>query len=116
MVDVPEPPESDGAILVETLGLGICGTDREIVAGHYGWSPSGRDRLIIGHESLGRVLEAPADAARWISGEPVLNEELHDAQWLLPAALNGLNTTEGLAEIVSDAFDRLAADDHKSPR
>ena len=28
----------------------------------YGWAPPGRDRLILGHESLGRVLEAPADS------------------------------------------------------
>ncbi len=31
--DVPEPPASDGAVLVRTLALGVCGTDREIVAG-----------------------------------------------------------------------------------
>ena len=47
-------------------------------------------------------------AARWISGEPVLNEELDDARWLDPAALAGLRTTEGLAEIVAAAFERLA--------
>ncbi len=42
-------------------------------------------------------------AARWLSGEPVLNEELDDARWLDPADLAGLNTTEGLAEIVGNA-------------
>jgi threonine dehydrogenase-like Zn-dependent dehydrogenase len=60
--DVDEPPESDGPILVETLAVGICGTDIEILSGAYGWSPPGRDRLVLGHESLGRVLEAPPDA------------------------------------------------------
>ncbi len=40
--------------------MGVCGTDREIVAGEYGWAPPGRERLVIGHESLGRVREAPA--------------------------------------------------------
>jgi glucose 1-dehydrogenase len=58
--EVPEPPRSDGDVLVETLAIGICGTDREIAAGHYGWAPPGADRLIIGHESLGRVIEADA--------------------------------------------------------
>jgi threonine dehydrogenase-like Zn-dependent dehydrogenase len=58
--DVPAPPQSDGAVLVRALALGICGTDREIIAGHYGWPPVGQDRLIIGHESLGRVEQAPA--------------------------------------------------------
>jgi len=47
-------------------------------------------------------------AARWISGEPVLNDELDDARWLDPAELTGLRTTEGLAEIVTAAFERLA--------
>ena len=47
-------------------------------------------------------------AARWLSGEPVLNEELDDARWLDPAALSGLRTTEGLAEIVAAAIERLA--------
>lgn len=42
-------------------------------------------------------------AARWLSGEPVLNDELDDARWLEPAALAGLETTEGLAEIVTAA-------------
>jgi threonine dehydrogenase-like Zn-dependent dehydrogenase len=40
--------------------VGVCGTDREIAAGEYGWAPPGATRLVIGHESLGRVLEAPA--------------------------------------------------------
>ena len=47
-------------------------------------------------------------AARWRSGEPVLNEELDDARWLAPAELAGLRTTEGLAEIVAAAAERLA--------
>jgi threonine dehydrogenase-like Zn-dependent dehydrogenase len=57
--DVDEPPESDGPILVETLAVGICGTDIEILSGEYGWAAPGKERLILGHESLGRVLEAP---------------------------------------------------------
>jgi threonine dehydrogenase-like Zn-dependent dehydrogenase len=59
--DMPEPPESDGAVLVRTLALGVCGTDREIVSGEYGFAPPGEKRLVIGHESLGRVEQAPAD-------------------------------------------------------
>jgi threonine dehydrogenase-like Zn-dependent dehydrogenase len=59
--EIAEPPRSDGAVLVRTLALGVCGTDREIVSGAYGWAPPGQKRLVIGHESLGRVQEAPAD-------------------------------------------------------
>ena len=47
-------------------------------------------------------------AARWLSGEPILNEELDDARWLNPAELSSLRTTEGLAEIVAAAIERLA--------
>ena len=45
-------------MLVWTLAVGVCGTDFEIVSGQYGWAPPGQERLIIGHESLGRVEEA----------------------------------------------------------
>ena len=57
--DYPDPPLSDGTVLVRAVALGICGTDRDIVSGHYGWAPPGARRLIIGHESLGNVVEAP---------------------------------------------------------
>lgn len=46
-------------------------------------------------------------AARWVSGEPQLNEELDDARWLRPDEIAGLKTTEGLDEIVAAAFERL---------
>ena len=46
-------------------------------------------------------------AARWLAGEPVLNEELDDARWLAPSELSGLRTTEGLAEIVAAAVKHL---------
>jgi len=57
--EVAEPPAEDGPVLVEVLAVGVCGTDGDILAGKYGWAPPGRERLILGHESLGRVLEAP---------------------------------------------------------
>ena len=48
-------------------------------------------------------------AARWISGEPQLNDELAEARWLKLDELSSLQTTEGLAEIVAAAFERMAA-------
>ena len=48
-------------------------------------------------------------AARWLSGEVALNDELADAKWLLPSELSGLKTTEGLADIVTAAAELIAA-------
>ena len=58
LTDMPEPPLDDGPILVQTQAIGVCGTDAEIINGDYGWAPPGEERLIIGHESLGKVIEA----------------------------------------------------------
>jgi threonine dehydrogenase-like Zn-dependent dehydrogenase len=55
--EVPEPSFELGSVLVEALGVGVCGTDVEIADGLYGWAPPGAGRLILGHESLGRVLD-----------------------------------------------------------
>ena len=58
LADMPEPPDQDGPVLVQTDAIGVCGTDLEIINGEYGWAPPGEERLIIGHESVGRVVEA----------------------------------------------------------
>ncbi|MEV0062358.1 glucose 1-dehydrogenase [Nocardia sp. NPDC050718] len=58
--DVPDPVAGPNELLVDGVSLGICGTDREIASGIYGWAPPGRERLVLGHESLGRVRTAPA--------------------------------------------------------
>jgi threonine dehydrogenase-like Zn-dependent dehydrogenase len=55
--DVPEPDVRDGTVLVEAIAVGVCGTDVEIAEGKYGWAPEGKPRLVLGHESLGRVLD-----------------------------------------------------------
>ncbi len=60
--EVPEPDVSEGTIEVRTVALGVCGTDRDIVSGAYGAAPPGQARLILGHESLGRVESAPDDS------------------------------------------------------
>ncbi len=54
-----EPQPGEHELLVDGLAVGVCGTDRDIAAGEYGWAPPGRDRLALGHESLGRVRHAP---------------------------------------------------------
>ena len=61
--DLPEPVAIEAAVLVEAVALGVCGTDIEIVDGEYGMAPPDARRLVLGHESLGRVLDAPPGSA-----------------------------------------------------
>lgn len=58
------PPGPADGMLVEILAVGVCGTDREIIEGHHGQAPAGRDRIVLGHESLGRVVDATGDGPR----------------------------------------------------
>jgi glucose 1-dehydrogenase len=59
--DIAEPDPREGAVLVRAIAVGICGTDRDLFGGEYGEAPAGEARLVLGHESLGEVLEAPED-------------------------------------------------------
>ena len=61
--EIPEPDAQGGSLLVEAVAVGVCGTDVEIVEGKYGWAPPGASRLVLGHESLGRVLDPGASSA-----------------------------------------------------
>lgn len=104
--EVPEPDESMGSILVEAVAVGICGTDVEIASGAYGWAPPGRERLILGHESLGRVLDpgpvpglAPGDLVVGIvrRPDPVPCANCASGEWDM--CRNGLYTERGIKEI-----------------
>src|SRR3954470_2630349 len=53
--EVPDVRPRAGEVLVRTLEVGVCGTDREISEGLFGVPPDGRDRLVLGHEFLGVV-------------------------------------------------------------
>ncbi len=64
LTDLPEPEARDGELLVEPLYLGVCGTDREILEGAHGEPPPGHERLVVGHELLGRV----RDTGRLVAG------------------------------------------------
>jgi len=67
-------------------------------------------REFISRNNAGRVQRhfvILAFASRWLAGEPRPNEELAEARWIRPAGLRDLSTTEGLADIVAEAFERL---------
>jgi threonine dehydrogenase-like Zn-dependent dehydrogenase len=71
VTDMPDPEPGEGELLVDGVALGVCGTDIEIVGGEYGWAPPGEERLVLGHESLGRVREAP-DGSDFAAGDLVV--------------------------------------------
>ena len=64
-------PVGEGDLLVDGLAVGICGTDVEITAGGHGTAPEGGDLLVLGHESLGRVVSAPPGSA-FVPGDLVV--------------------------------------------
>jgi len=57
LMDIPEQEAREGSVLVEAIAVGVCGTDVEIAEGKYGWAPPGQQHLVLGHESLGRVID-----------------------------------------------------------
>ena len=111
--DVEEPEPGPGDLLVDGLALGVCGTDREIVAGEYGWAPPGRERLVLGHESLGRVNAAPADSM-FSEGDLVVGVVRRPDPEPCPACAqgefdmcrNGRYTERGIKEIDGFASER----------
>lgn len=104
--EVPEPPSSDGDVVVEGLLVGVCGTDVEITVDGYGWCPPGRDHLTLFHESLGRVVEAPA-GSEFAAGDLVVGiVRRPDPVPCVPCAAdqwdfcrNGQYTERGIKEI-----------------
>jgi threonine dehydrogenase-like Zn-dependent dehydrogenase len=67
----PEPVKGN-QVLLRILEVGICGTDREIAAFHYGSPPAGSDHLILGHEALAEVVETGPEATVCKAGELVV--------------------------------------------
>ncbi len=68
-------------------------------------APAGH-REVIARDSEGRIerhFVILCFAARWLAGEPVLNDELDDARWIDPSELDAYRTTDGLPEIVAAA-------------
>ena len=51
-------------VKLRMLEAGVCGTDREICAFEYGTPPAGSEQLVIGHESLGEVIEVGPKVTR----------------------------------------------------
>jgi threonine dehydrogenase-like Zn-dependent dehydrogenase len=70
VIDHPEPSvTSPTEVKLRMLDVGICGTDKEIVSFEYGTPPAGSAYLIIGHESLGEVVEVGTAVKRLKPGD-----------------------------------------------
>jgi 8-oxo-dGTP diphosphatase len=68
------------------------------IAGLAGW------REVLPGTSGGGHYLIMSFAARWIAGEVALNEELDDFRWLAPDAIGDLKLTDGLLEVIQQAW------------
>src|SRR5262245_60081118 len=115
--DIAEPSTADGSILVEGLLTGICGTDIELVSGAFGSGRPGSDHMVIGHESLGRVLEAP-DGFGFKPGDLIAGAVRRPDPVPCPACArgewdfcrNGLYTERGVKEMDGYGAERWRVD------
>jgi threonine dehydrogenase-like Zn-dependent dehydrogenase len=73
LIDHPAPSISDSShVKLRMLEVGVCGTDKEIAAFQYGTPPIGSPYLVIGHESLGEVIEVGTAVKRLQPGDLVV--------------------------------------------
>jgi len=73
LIEQEDPPIAlPTHVKLRMLDVGICGTDREICAFQYGMPPEGTEHLVIGHESLGEVVEVGAAVTRLRPGDLVV--------------------------------------------
>ncbi len=73
LVDVDEPKiVLANDVKIRILRVGVCGTDREICSFEYGTPPDGSEFLVLGHESLGEVVEVGPDVSDLKPGDLVV--------------------------------------------
>src|SRR5215471_12749752 len=73
IINQAEPKiSSPTEVKLRMLEAGVCGTDREICTFEYGTPPSGSEHLVIGHESLGEVVEIGRAVSRVKVGDLVV--------------------------------------------
>ena len=106
LMDIPEPDVNEGSVLVQAIAVGVCGTDVEIAEGKYGWNPPGKKYLVLGHESLGRVID-PGPTSGLKEGDlvvgivrrpdPVPCPNCAVGEWDM--CRNGLYTERGIKEL-----------------
>lgn len=73
------------------------------IAGLAGW------REVLPETAGGGHYLIMSFAARWVAGEPLLNDELDDFRWLAPDGLGDLEVTAGLQPVIQSARRLLRA-------
>jgi len=74
IIEVPEPRISaPNQVKLRMIEVGVCGTDKDICAFSYGTPPPGKDHFVLGHESLGEVVESGAGAEDLRTGDLVVS-------------------------------------------
>lgn len=85
----PDPPApTAGQVLLRVLAVGICGTDREEVAGGRAKAPDGAADLVIGHEMVGAVVAAGAGVRRVAVGDHAVFTVRRGCGRCTPCAMN----------------------------
>jgi threonine dehydrogenase-like Zn-dependent dehydrogenase len=73
VVALDEPRiSSPTEVKLRMLEVGVCGTDREIASFHHGTAPEGFEFLVLGHESLGEVVQTGPAVSRFAPGDLVV--------------------------------------------
>jgi threonine dehydrogenase-like Zn-dependent dehydrogenase len=73
ITDHPEPQISAPTeVKLRMIDVGVCGTDKEIVTFQYGTPPPGSPYLVIGHESLGEVIQTGPGVKKLKKGDLVV--------------------------------------------
>ncbi|HEX8796040.1 MAG TPA: glucose 1-dehydrogenase [Polyangiaceae bacterium] len=73
IIDVPAPElRNEHDVTIRMREVGVCGTDREICQYHYGSPPTGTERLVLGHEALGEVVDVGPAVRRVARGDLVV--------------------------------------------
>jgi glucose 1-dehydrogenase len=78
LIDHPAPSlAGPGDVKLRMLEVGVCGTDKEITSFEYGTAPPGFDYFVLGHESLGEVVETGPSVSRLKVGDLVVGTVRH---------------------------------------
>ncbi len=89
LIERPEPSIAAGDdVKVQMIRVGICGTDREEVAGGRAQAPDGRRELIIGHEMFGKVIATGEAVTRVQPGDYAVFAVRRGCGECLPCAMH----------------------------